>query len=218
MRITHGRMTLELHELARRAGLPLLLLHSLGGSSADWGEAPATWPGPVFALDFAGHGHSEWVVGGAYCPEMLAGDADAALAHIGTAAIVGAGLGAYVALLLAAARSAAVPAVLLLPGPGLAGGGPHPDHGRKFPELMVVDRRPGIADPMVRTLEHDVRPVDYAEAFARVATRILLGEDLQVRPPWWDAVRRAPAAEGIGVDLASALARLHAAARLSADD
>ena len=39
MRIKHGRVTLELHELARRDGPALLLLHALFGSSADWGEA-----------------------------------------------------------------------------------------------------------------------------------------------------------------------------------
>jgi len=216
MRITHGRITLELHELARRGGLPLLLLHSLCGSSADWGEAPATWPGPVFALDFAGHGHSDWVVGGAYYPEMLAGDADAALAHIGNAAVAGAGVGAYAALLLAGARSTAVPAALLLPGAGLAGGGPQPDHGREFPEFILVARRPGVADTdlMVRTLERDVRPVDYAEGFARAAERILLLEDGEPRPPWWEATRRSPVAESITADLPSALTRLHATAHL----
>jgi pimeloyl-ACP methyl ester carboxylesterase len=218
MRIRHGRISLELHELARRDGVPLLLLHSLCGSSAEWGEAPATWPGPVFALDFAGHGLSEWIVGGAYYPEMLAGDADAALAHIGNAAVAGAGVGAYVALLLAGACSAAVPAALLVSGTGLAGGGPQPDYQREFPEFAVVERRPGIADPMVRTLECDVRPVDYATAFARAAKRILLLEDTAPRPPWWEGARCSPAAESITADLPSALARLHAAARRSADD
>jgi len=212
MRIKHGRITLELHELARRDGVPLLLLHSLCGSSADWGEAPTMWPGPVFALDFAGHGHSDWIVGGAYYPELLAGDADAALAHIGHAAVAGAGVGAYVALLLAGARSKVVPAASLLPGAGLAGGGALPDHERDFPEFTVAQREPGVCDPLVHSLERDVRPVDYADAFARAARRLVLVEDAAPRPPWWEVARRSAAAEVVAGDLPAALARLRTAA------
>ena len=182
MRIKHGRVTLELHELVRREGLPLLLLHALYGSSADWGEAPGSWPGAVWALDFAGHGHSESIAGGAYYPELLVGDADAALAHIGRAALAGAGVGAYVALLLAGARRDTVPAALLLPGAGLAGGGALPDFERDFPQFEVTARQPGACDPLVCTLERDVRPVDYAESFACAARRILLVEDEELRP------------------------------------
>ena len=39
MRLRHARIELELHELSRRDGPALLLLHALGGSSADWSEA-----------------------------------------------------------------------------------------------------------------------------------------------------------------------------------
>jgi pimeloyl-ACP methyl ester carboxylesterase len=210
MRIKHGRVTLELRELTRRSGVPALFLHALYGSSADWGEAPATWPGPVFALDFAGHGNSESIVGGAYYPELLVGDADAALAHIGPAALVGAGLGAYVSLLLAGARRAAVPAALLLPGAGLAGGGALPDFQREFPSFSVAARVAGGCDPMVHTLDRDVRPVDYAEPFARAARRLLLVENGTLRPPWWAAARHSPSAEVIHTDLHAALDRLAA--------
>ena len=212
MRIRHGRIHLELHELAQRNGLPMLLLHGLFGSSADWGEAPATWPGPVLALDFAGHGHSEWIVGGAYYPELLAGDADAVLAHISHAAIAGAGVGAYIALLLAGARRDAVRAALLLPGAGLAGGGAAPDFQREFPQLTEATPASAACDPMVCTLEHDVRPVDYAESFAHAARRLLLVENGEPRPAWWQAARRSPAAEAIHTDLPAALVRLHTAA------
>jgi pimeloyl-ACP methyl ester carboxylesterase len=212
MRIKHGRVTLELHVLSRREGPALLLLHALFGSSADWGEVPATWPGPVFALDFAGHGQSESIVGGAYYPEMLAGDADAALAHIGRAAIAGAGVGAYVALLLAGAYPNVVPAALLLPGLGLEGGGALPDFTREFPRLDASPRQPGMYDPMAAALQYDVRPVDYAEPFARAARQLLLAEDGAPGPPWWDATRRSPSAERIGADLPAALAQLRRAA------
>lgn len=211
MRIKHGRVSLELHQLARREGPALLLLHGLYGSSADWGEVPGSWSGPVWALDFAGHGHSESIAGGAYYPELLVGDADAALAHIGRAALAGAGVGAYVALLLAGARRDTVPAALLLPGAGLAGGGALPDFQRAFPQLEVTARPPGACDPLVCTLEGDVRPVDYAESFARAARRILLIEDGELRPAWWEAARRSPTAETVATDLPTALARLCAA-------
>ena len=211
MRLTHGRVTLELHELARRDGPSLLLLHSLYGSSADWGEAPATWHGSVFALDFAGHGQSDRVVGGGYHPELLVGDADAALAHIGSAAVAGAGLGAYIALLLAGARRDAVPAALLLPGAGLWGGGALPDFERDFPDFDAAGGGAGLYDPLVRTLDRDVRPVDYAESFAHAARWLLLAEDGTPRPPWWEAARRGDA-EAVSGDLRAALARLRAAA------
>lgn len=205
MRIKHGRITLELHELAHRQGVALLLLHSLGGSSEDWGEAPAAWPGSVYALDFCGHGRSDRIAGGAYYPELLVGDADTALARIGRAAVAGAGLGAYVTLLLAGARLDLVPAALLLPGPGLAGAGAVPDFTREFPDLDTVVRGNG---PMMAALGRDTRPIDYAEAFARAARHVLLLEDSDPRPPWWAAARQSPAAEPLTVGLRDALARL----------
>src|SRR5262249_24458560 len=86
MRLTHGRITLELHQLAQASGPTVLLLHALGGSSADWsapsgaalGEPTATWPGSIYALDFCGHGRSQRLTGGGYYPELLLGDADVA--------------------------------------------------------------------------------------------------------------------------------------------
>ena len=60
----------------------------------------ADWPGPVYALDFTGHGRSDVPAGGGYSAEILLADADHALAHLGTATVVGRGLGAYIALML----------------------------------------------------------------------------------------------------------------------
>lgn len=214
MRIRHGRVWLDLHELARREGPPLLLLHALFGSSQDWTDAPNAWPGSVYALDFSGHGQSDWVVGAAYSPELLLGDADAALAQVGRAALAGAGLGAYVALLLAGARPELTPAALLLPGAGLAGGGALPDFHREFPGAPASNGDPGAAqryDPMVRALEFDVRPIYYAEEFASAARRLLFVEDAETRPPWWQAARQSSAAEPINADLGRALSYLLAA-------
>ena len=207
MRLEHGRIEVELHKLARGHGRALLLLHGLYGSAADWGEGFAPWPGPVYALDFAGHGRSHWVKGGAYMPETLAGDADAALRHIGEASLVGCGIGAYAALLVAAARRDLVDAALLLPGPGLDGGGAVPDFQARPQSVAELAVPRDGCDPMVAFLEHDVRPVDYAEAFAGKVRRLILLEDGTPRPPWWEAAREAGRAL-IVRDVAEGLARM----------
>lgn len=192
IRLHHGRTTLALHELAHGDGLPLLALHGLGGSSADLAELAEAWPGRVLGLDFSGHGRSDRVRGGVYWPELLVADADIALEQLGRAALVGAGLGAYVALLLAGARAAAVPAALLLPGRGLEGGGPEPSFDRPFLSSLTPSAHPPLpdgTDPMACGLGLDPRPPEYAARFAAAATRLLLLEDGAPRPPWWEAIR-----------------------------
>ncbi len=193
--LVHGRVRLALTERnSATSGLPLLLLHELGATSDSWGDGrdPAiVWDGPVFALDFSGHGSSGPVRGGAYTPELLAGDADAALRHIGTAAIAGLGVGAYVALLLAGGRPDSVPAALLGPGRGLLGGGAVPDPART--KLAFAREKPAVEgyspDPRVAFLDFDIRPSEYAEVFAEAASHLILLEDDGERPPWWTAVR-----------------------------
>jgi pimeloyl-ACP methyl ester carboxylesterase len=213
MRIEHGRVALELHRLANGRGPALLLLHELFGSAHDWRAAAQPWPGPVYALDFCGHGQSGRVRGGAYFSELLLGDADSALARIGRAALVGRGIGAYVALLLAGCRREQVPAALLLPGRGLSGGGASPTFAPDAfaPYLLPDADAPDGADPRVRVLEVDVRPADYAERFGRAARRLLLLEDGGARPPWWAAIRGDAATAG--ADEGEAFRRLLDAAR-----
>jgi pimeloyl-ACP methyl ester carboxylesterase len=205
VRLRHARIWLELHERRRGDGAALLLLHGLGGSARDFGPAFDVWRGPVYALDFSGHGASERLRGDAYYPELLAADADAALAEIGSAALAGVGLGAYVALLLAGARSERVPGALLLPGAGLDGGGAAPDPGA--PEGLAHALAEGDA-ALREALGSDLRPPGYAAELAGAARRLLLLEDGAPRPPWWEAVRgrAAPVAS-----LADGLVRLAAA-------
>jgi len=205
--LRHGRVRLALHPLRAGSGPALLHLHALHSSAARLAVPAVDWPGAVFAIDFGGHGRSGWIAGGAYTPELLAGDADAALARIGPACLAGEGIGAYVALLLAGARPELVPAVLLLPGAGLEGGGPLPDFSeRPDPEWAERASRPtaaraatGEADPLVCALERDARPVDYAEAFAARARRLVLAEDGGPRPAWWEAVARTRSAERVAI-------------------
>ena len=208
--LRHGRVSIALHELRRAPGPALLCLHAVGGSAADFRDAAALWPGSVFALDFAGHGASGPLRGGGYHPELLAGDADAALAHTGAACLVGAGVGAYVALLLAGARPDQVPAALLLPGTGLEGSGEAPDYSQDAQRVWNdLEPAPGC-DPAVRRLERDIRPADYAMSFALAARRLLLSEDGTRRPPWWEAAQRSPAAARAPAELARGLALLAA--------
>ena len=214
-RIRHAGVALALHDLRPGNGDPLLLLHELSGTSVGWDVERDVWPGHLLALDFAGHGASEWRAGGAYTPELLAGDVDAALATLGSCRIAGAGLGAYVALVVAGARPDLVPAALLLPGRGLDGGGPVPDFARTSglaAELAEIEtaRADGTAryDPMVRSCARDVRPPDYAVSFARAARCLLLAEDGGPRPPWWEALRETTAASSVAADPRRALERL----------
>ena len=104
--VRHNRVDLALHRLSTGDGVsrPLLLLHALGGRTPDRVPDWITWPGPVLGLDFTGHGASTVPTGGGYSAEILVGDVDAALGVTGPVTLLGAGLGAYIALLVAAAR------------------------------------------------------------------------------------------------------------------
>ena len=198
--LRHDKVMLALHALGGApGGRPLLLLHGRGERSPV--RLPATlstWPGSVFALDFTGHGASTLPRGGGYTAEILMADADAALAHLGTAAVLGRGLGAYVAMLLAGARPRAVRGAILCDGPGLAGGGPRP-----VTPSIASPAEPGLGPPDPQALielARDVRPPDYATSFVRQASQLSgLERPLSVcaveRPDWLAAVVEEPGAE-----------------------
>jgi pimeloyl-ACP methyl ester carboxylesterase len=194
--LRNNKISLALHPLRQGAGRPLLLLHGLGERSPSAVPAHlAVWPGPVWALDFTGHGASSVPAGGGYYAEVLMADADAALAHLGTATVAGRGVGAYVALLVAGARPDAVQGAVIDDGPGLTGGGSVPTTPYVINEPLVVKDTP---DPYaLLELSHDVRPPDYATTYARQAST-LSGLDTAlvvaavVRPPWLAAVVAEP--------------------------
>lgn len=190
-RLRHNKIDLALHRLRGGEGHPLLLLHGLGEASpARLPEWAASWPGPVAALDFTGHGSSTVPMGGGYTAEILLADADVALAELGAATVVGRGLGAYIALMLAGARPREVRGTVLCDGPGLAGGAIGPTSA----SFVVVAPSPHAPDPYALfELSRDLRPPDYATLFVRLAVESSgLEEPIAVaavvRPPWLAAV------------------------------
>src|SRR5262245_53318697 len=207
--VSHGRIALALHRLAdgedeRR----LLLLHGLGErtpvATPVWASV---WPGPVWGLDFTGHGASTIPVGGGYTAEILMADVDVALAELGPSTIVGRGLGAYIALLIAGARPGLVRGAVLDDGPGLAGGGAFPGTPMILTGLQVDGLGPD--EWALTELAYDVRPPDYATTFARQALQLSeldwpLVVGARSRPPWLEAVAAEPGV--MDAPLADALA------------
>lgn len=189
--LTHNRIQLALHLLRAGQGQPLLLLHGLGERTpADAPKWTASWVGPVFGLDFTGHGATTVPIGGGYSAETMMADTDIALAHLGPSTIVGRGLGAYVALMIAGARPQLVRGAVLCDGPGLWGGATGPTST----SFHSVDPPYTAPDPnALIDLSRDLRPPDYASLFVRLALEHSgLAEPIAVaaivRPPWLAAV------------------------------
>lgn len=190
--LVHNKVRLALHRVRSGDGRPLLLLHGLGERTPAAVPAfAARWAGPVYGLDFTGHGTSTVPSGGGYYAELLMGDVDAALAHLGPTTLYGRGLGAYVGVLIAGARADVVHGTIVGDGPGLAGGGVNP--GSPF-IVLPAPAKVVPPDPFALVeLASDVRPPDYATAFARQATQhSALTDPLAVvargRPEWLAAV------------------------------
>jgi pimeloyl-ACP methyl ester carboxylesterase len=193
--LTHHHASLALHRLSTgsdETARPLLLLHGLGERTpASVPSLAAGWPGPVFGLDFTGHGASTIPVGGGYSAEILLADADAAVRHLSSCTVVGRGLGAYVALLLAAARADVVHGTVLLDGPGMIAS----DNGPGSSSPLTIDpHAPAPPDPFaLLELSRDIRTADYAAVLARMALHgSALDHPLVVatvnRPGWLAAV------------------------------
>lgn len=177
--LRHNRIDLALHVLRPEPldpstpSRPLLLLHGLGDRSPA--EVPAwvaSWPGSIAALDFTGHGASTCPNSGGYSPETLMADVDHALAYLTdddpdrSITILGRGLGAYVALQIAGARSSQIHGAILADGPGLAGGPTGPSSQAVF-SLQSDGSTP---DPYALVeLGRDLRPGDYAVSFVNLA-------------------------------------------------
>jgi pimeloyl-ACP methyl ester carboxylesterase len=196
--LQHGNARLALHPLRAGEGRSLLCLHGLGERSPETlPKVLEAWPGPVWALDFTGHGASTLPRSGGYTAELLMADADAALARLETATLLGRGLGAYVALLLAGGRPRAVRGAILCDGPGLAGGGSLPG----TPKVTMPYAGDGPPDPFALVeLSGDPRPPDYALTFRSQAVQLSgLATPIWVcaaeRPEWLQALVGEPGVE-----------------------
>ena len=193
--LTHNKITLALHKVRDGDGRALLLLHGLGESSASMSSLDVQWRGPVWALDFTGHGESTVPRGGGYSCEILMADVDIALRHLGEATLVGRGLGAYIAFLTSGARPTLVRGAVLLDGPGLAGGSVHVTSNA---EITCVERA-GVAPDAWALVElaHDARPPTYVTTFARLAVNGSgiadpIAVSCRVTPPWVEAISAEP--------------------------
>lgn len=166
--LQHNRVRLALHTLRAGEGRALLLLHGLGEKSPASEPAELVeWPGPIYALDFTGHGASTVPVGGGYTCELLMADVDVALTRLQSATLMGRGLGAYVALLAAGGRPDRVRGAILRDGPGLAGGGA--TFNSPFVPFVDLSQKSPPDPYALVELSTDVRPADYASTFARQA-------------------------------------------------
>ncbi len=215
--LRHHQVELALHELRPGTGRPLLLLHGLGSRTPAGAPAWAGgWRGPVVGLDFTGHGLSSVPPGGGYSAELLMADADTVLAHLGPCTVVGQGLGAYIALLIAGARPTLVRGAVLTDGSGISGGVAGPSSGLVIETVAGAGTAP---DPWARVdLGRDPRPADYAISFLRQAI-ILSGLTNPVavcarwRPGWLAAVADDPAVVDTTIEAALALYGAEPAAR-----
>ena len=202
--LPHLRIQLALHELRPGKGRALLMLHGLGDAATSL-TPPAIWPGPVYGLDFTGHGASTVPRGGGYTCEILLADADIALSHIGEATVIGHGLGGYIGLLLAGARPDRVRGLVIADGPGLTGGNSGPMSAHVFPPVENPERR--TPDPLaLLELTSDIRPPDYACAWARLAVENSPIHDpitvsVRWQTPWLEAVsKESGVLHGVSVD------------------
>ena len=101
--IQAGGIRLAYRESGPPSAPPLLLLHAMGESGADWEQVAAALSGSwhVYALDLRGHGRSDWP--GRYTLALLRDDVIAFLDALGLpeVTVVGHSMGGAVAYLLA---------------------------------------------------------------------------------------------------------------------
>ncbi len=196
--LEHVRSRLALHELRDGQGHPLLILHGLGERSPSAApEIVQGWKGPIFALDFTGHGASSVPVGGGYTCEALMSDADAVLAELGPVTLLGYGLGGYVGLLLFGSRPTEIKGLVIEDGPGLDGGGGRPTSPRLL-HVSVSDLDGSTPDPWAMAeLASDIRPPSYAADHVR-QIEALSELELAIsvtslgRPEWLTAILESP--------------------------
>ncbi|MCC7075786.1 MAG: hypothetical protein IT198_01545 [Acidimicrobiia bacterium] len=141
--LVHAHVRLALHRLRAGSERALLVLHGLGLRTPDTVPSECeAWPGPVWGLDFTGHGASTVPAGGGYTCEALLGDADAALCELGAATVIGYGLGGYVGLQLAGSRPEEVRGSSSPTDRAFSAGAPCPRRARSSPRTWARGQEP----------------------------------------------------------------------------
>ena len=138
-RFAEGRGA-RLRYLVAGEGEPLLLVHGLGGSAANWlALAPLLLPGRrLIVPDLPGHGGSDPLPAAA----SLTAYADSLAALLdGSAAVVGHSLGGAIALRLAIRRSRLVSALVLAGAAGISSGSRRARYGLAISGLLKPGRK-----------------------------------------------------------------------------
>ena len=138
-RFAEGRGA-RLRYLVAGEGEPLLLVHGLGGSAANWlALAPLLLPGRrLIVPDLPGHGGSDPLPAAA----SLTAYADSLAALLdGPAAVVGHSLGGAIALRLAIRRSRLVSALVLAGAAGISSGSRRARYGLAISGLLKPGRK-----------------------------------------------------------------------------
>ena len=113
---------------ADAAGLPMVLLHGITGSSADWRAAASHLHGQrLIALDARGHGESDWAADAAYAGDQHFADVATALNELdlGRCVLAGFSMGGGIAMIAAAAMPERVAGVVVIdtyPDPAMSTG------------------------------------------------------------------------------------------------
>jgi pimeloyl-ACP methyl ester carboxylesterase len=128
-RVSGSGLTLQGREWnAGSPGVPIVLLHGITGSGADWARVvPGLGPGRVIALDARGHGASDWDAAEGYGADQHFADVSAALdsLQIEQCLLAGFSMGGTVAMLTAAClpeRVAGVAVIDSYPHPAMSKG------------------------------------------------------------------------------------------------
>lgn len=108
---------LRLHALDRGQGEPVLLLHGWLDHAHSFDRLAPLLPGRTIALDWRGHGDSDWApAAGFYHLMEYVADLDEVVLQTGATRLVGHSMGAAIALVYAAARPARVRHVTMIDG------------------------------------------------------------------------------------------------------
>lgn len=202
---------------AGSAGLPIVALHGITGSSADWhATALAIESRRVIALDARGHGESDWDPGEAYTVDMHFADLATSLDGLGIerCLLAGFSMGGGVAILAAAClpeRIAGVAVIDAYPHPEQSPGSAHiarwvaerahltrrfdPAISRRFRELLAA----GVAT------RADLRPmwsaIDCPTLLIRGSESHVLPSEMAAEMVDWLPGTRLLTIEGVGHDI-----------------